>query len=346
MGEEIFISYSSKNKVIADAVCHKLEERKMRCWIAPRDILPGTNYAEELIHAIDNSKLFVLIFSKDSDQSQHVLRECERAVSRGIPIVPFRIEDVLPGAALQYFIGPQHWLDAVTAPCAAHIDRLADTVNILLTHEDLTQKSAGEMLAEAEALAVRRKQQVVRMRRTSIVLAAVVVILVAAVGGWFFMQQANQASLNLVPYVNQAAGFQLQVPQGWAKDGPSSVAGLAASQVKFYLPTNNKDEAVLVMNASAKGNDFDNVTAVNLENAYALADNKQITILESGETSLGGPTAYKLVYTQPGSPELKTMQIWTVKNDTIYQFTYNTETLHYNDYFATVQKMVDSFRLI
>jgi len=149
MGDLIFISYSSKNKAIADAVCHKLEERKMKCWMAPRDILPGANYAEELINAIDNSKLFVLIFSKDSNQSQHVLRECERAVSHGIPIVPFRISDVLPGAALQYFIGPQHWLDAITAPCEAHINRLADTVHILLTQEDLTQKSSGEALIEA-----------------------------------------------------------------------------------------------------------------------------------------------------------------------------------------------------
>src|SRR5208337_5380510 len=176
MSDHIFISYSSKNKTIADAVCHKLEERKMKCWIAPRDILPGANYAEELINAIDQSKLFVLIFSKDSNQSQHVLRECERAVSHGIPIVPFRISDVLPGAALQYFIGPQHWLDAITEPCAAHINRLADTVQILLTQEDLTQKSAGEALVDAEALAVQRQQQVLRMRRTSIVLAAVVVV--------------------------------------------------------------------------------------------------------------------------------------------------------------------------
>jgi hypothetical protein len=147
--------------------------------------------------------------------------------------------------------------------------------------------------------------------------------------------------------VDKAAGFQLKVPQGWAKDGPSAVAGqTAASQIKFLLPTSNKDDVVSVMNVSAKGNNFDKVTGDNLENAYALADNKQITILESGETSWGGQIAYKLVYTQPGSPELKTMQIWTVKNDTIYQLTYNTETSHYNDYFATVQKMVDSFQFV
>ena len=343
MGDLIFISYSSKNKAIADAVCHKLEERKMKCWMAPRDILPGANYAEELINAIDNSKLFVLIFSKDSNQSQHVLRECERAVSHGIPIVPFRISDVLPGAALQYFIGPQHWLDAITAPCEAHINRLADTVHILLTQEDLTQKSAGEALIEAEALAVQRQQQVVRMRRTTIALAAVVVVLAAVAGGWFFMQQANQASLNLVPFVDKAAGFQLQVPQGWTKDQPASASPPIA--VIVYLPTNNQSESVFVNNVSAKGADFDNVTSTNLDNAQKLVDNNQITVQESGLTSWAGQNAYKLVYTI-NSSGLQCMQIWTVKGNTMYQITYNAQPQHYSQYMPTVQKMIDSFQFV
>jgi hypothetical protein len=343
MGDRIFISYSSKNKAIADAVCHKLEERKMKCWIAPRDILPGSNYAEELIKAIDDSKLFVLIFSKDSNQSQHVLRECERAVSHGIPIVPFRIEDVLPGAALQYFIGPQHWLDAITAPCEAHINRLADTVHILLTQEDLTQKSAGEALADAEALAVQRQQQVVRMRRTTIALAAVVVVLAAVGVGWFFMQQMNQASMNLVPFVDKAAGFQLQVPQGWTKAQPSPVPNEPPIAVIVYLPTSNQAENVFVNNVSVKGADFDNVTSTNVESAQKLVDNKQITMQESGLTSWAGQNAYKLVYTI-NSSGLKCMQIWTVKNDTMYQLTYNAQPQHYNEYISTVQKMVDSFQ--
>jgi len=343
MTDHIFISYSSKNKVIADAVCHKLEERKMKCWIAPRDILPGSNYAEELINAIDESKLFVLIFSKDSNQSQHVLRECERAVSHGIPIVPFRIEDVLPGAALQYFIGPQHWLDALTAPCEAHINRLADTVHILLTQEDLTQKSAGEALADAEALAVQRQQQVQKMRRTSIALAAVVVVLAAVGGGWFFTQQMNQASLNLVPFVDKAAGFQMQVPQGWTKDQPTGQQPPIA--VIVYLPTGNQAESFFINNVSAKGADFDNVTSTNLNTAQTLVNSNQITVQESGLTSLAGQNAYKLVYTI-NSSGLQCMQIWTVKNDTVYQLTYNAQPQHYNQYMSTVQNMVNSFQFV
>ena len=345
MGDNIFISYSSKNKAIADAVCHKLEERKMKCWMAPRDIMPGANYAEELINAIDESKLFVLIFSKDSNQSQHVLRECERAVSHGIPIIPFRISDVLPGAALQYFIGPQHWLDAITAPCEAHINRLADTVHILLTHEDLSQKSAGEALADAEALAVQRQQQVVRMRRTTIALAAVVVVLAAVGGGWFYTQQMNQASTNLVPFVDKAAGFQLQVPQGWTKAQPTTAPSEPPIAVIVYLPTSNQAENVFVNNVSAKGADFDNVTSTNLDNAQTLVNNNQITVQESGLTSWAGQNAYKLVYTI-NSSGLQCMQIWTVKNDTVYQLTYNAQPQHYTQYLSTVQNMVNSFKFI
>jgi len=48
MAYEVFISHSIKDKAAAEAVCAKLEEQKIRCWIAPRDIAPGTDWAEAL----------------------------------------------------------------------------------------------------------------------------------------------------------------------------------------------------------------------------------------------------------------------------------------------------------
>lgn len=38
---DVFISYSSKDKSVADAVCHVLEENKIACWISPRDVIAG-----------------------------------------------------------------------------------------------------------------------------------------------------------------------------------------------------------------------------------------------------------------------------------------------------------------
>ncbi len=43
---DIFISYSSKDKKIAFALCHFLEKNGLHCWIAPRNIRVGKDYAE------------------------------------------------------------------------------------------------------------------------------------------------------------------------------------------------------------------------------------------------------------------------------------------------------------
>ena len=132
MAYDAFISYASKDKTIADAVCARLEASGIRCWIAPRDIVAGTSYGEAIIEAIHGLKVMVLVFSSNANASGHIPKEVERAVSNGVAIVPFRIEDVAPGKSLDYFIGSVHWLDAMTPPMEKHLDDLAATVHKLL----------------------------------------------------------------------------------------------------------------------------------------------------------------------------------------------------------------------
>ena len=117
MAHDVFISYSSKDKATADAVCARLESRGIRCWIAPRDVGPGANYGAEIIDALRGSRALVLVLSAHANASRHIPNEIERAVSHGVPVLPFRIEDVQPAKALDLFIGSVHWLDAMTPPC-------------------------------------------------------------------------------------------------------------------------------------------------------------------------------------------------------------------------------------
>ena len=132
---DVFISYSEEDKPIADAVCSRLEARSMRCWIAPRDVLPGREYPEAIIDAIDESRIMVLIFSSSSNTSPHVIRELTRAVGNGAVIIPFRIEDIQPSKSMAYLINLPHWLDALTPPLEKHIEKLAETVQFLLEQE-------------------------------------------------------------------------------------------------------------------------------------------------------------------------------------------------------------------
>jgi hypothetical protein len=129
---DVFISYASKDKVVADAVCARLESAGIRCWIAPRDIVAGRSYGEAIIEAIHTAKVMVLVFSSNANASGHIPKEVERAVSSGLAILPFRIEDVSPGKSLDYFIGSVHWLDAMSPPVEKHLDDLASTVQKLL----------------------------------------------------------------------------------------------------------------------------------------------------------------------------------------------------------------------
>ena len=55
MPHEVFISHSSKDKVYADAVCARLESEGIRCWIAPRDILPGMSWGSAIVEAIETA---------------------------------------------------------------------------------------------------------------------------------------------------------------------------------------------------------------------------------------------------------------------------------------------------
>jgi hypothetical protein len=151
VAHDIFISYSSKDKVIADAVCAKLEENGVRVWIAPRDVLAGADFAESIVDAIDNSKLVVLIWSARANHSGHILNEVNQAFDQGIAIIPFRIQDVPPDGAMRYYIGRTHWLDAIDPPLEKHIARL---VQIVLTNLGHDQDAKAKLVTPEQSKAV------------------------------------------------------------------------------------------------------------------------------------------------------------------------------------------------
>ncbi|MEN6553736.1 MAG: toll/interleukin-1 receptor domain-containing protein, partial [Methanobacterium sp.] len=141
----VFISHSSEDKIVVNAVLAKLEQEGIRCWISYRDILPGLGYGRSIIDAINKSSLMILIFSKNSHDSDQVLREIERAVSKGVPILPLRIEDIIPEGDMEYFLSAVHWLDAFEPPLNKHIQILTEKVKKLLEFE----KNSGDLKTEA-----------------------------------------------------------------------------------------------------------------------------------------------------------------------------------------------------
>jgi hypothetical protein len=142
MAHDVFISYSSKDKPSADAACAKLEERGIRCWMAPRDILPGADWSSSIIDGINEAAAMVLVFSAHANASQQIKREVERAVNKGIPVIPLRIENVAPEKSLEYFISTPHWLDAFSPPLDRHLAYLGDVISHILDGKPVTERPA------------------------------------------------------------------------------------------------------------------------------------------------------------------------------------------------------------
>jgi TolB-like protein/Flp pilus assembly protein TadD len=127
-GRDVFISYASQDKAVAETVCKALESAGVACWIAPRDVTPGEFYAESIVHAIDSAKVVALVLSQNAAESQHVLREVERASSKRHPVVSFRIDLAPLPAALEYFLNTSQWLDASAVGFERALPKLVDAV--------------------------------------------------------------------------------------------------------------------------------------------------------------------------------------------------------------------------
>lgn len=108
----IFVSYASEQRETAERICAFLEVAGKKCWIAPRDIPAGSNYGEEIIKGIEGSDALVLVFDKAANESQHVQREVERAVSKNLPIIVYRLDDTMPSKAMEYYLLSIQWMEA------------------------------------------------------------------------------------------------------------------------------------------------------------------------------------------------------------------------------------------
>jgi hypothetical protein len=108
---DVFISYSSKDRKIVDKIYQALKNEGLTCWIAPNSIEVGDVWGNSIFKAIPNSKAFLLVLSSSSNDSQQVLREVGLAVDKKSLIIPVRIEDIEPTEAMNYFLNVIHRSD-------------------------------------------------------------------------------------------------------------------------------------------------------------------------------------------------------------------------------------------
>lgn len=171
---DVFLSHSSQDSEVASRVCTALERAGIRVWIAPRDIGAGEDWGASIISAIGKCRLMMLLFTTRSNVSPQVSREAERAVAKGVPIIPLRLENVMPSGSLEYFLGTTQWLDAF----GKHLDEFLP--DIVKAAEDALR---GNVPLRAPAISPKVPEPVQRRIGRWMVTGVIIVVILAV--AWY-----------------------------------------------------------------------------------------------------------------------------------------------------------------
>ena len=189
---DVFISYASQDAAVARIVVEALERTGVGCWIAPRDVTPGAFYADEIVHAIDAAKAIVLILSQNAADSQHVLREVERAASKRHPVVSLRVDQAPLPAGLGYFLNTSQWLDASGGEIARSMPKLIAAVRVAVQASVVTPEAAPTPRAPAPSPSARQS------RHTAVIVASLIALVIAGFAVdrlWVSSRRAASSSL-------------------------------------------------------------------------------------------------------------------------------------------------------
>ncbi len=173
---QVFISYSSSDKPIADQICAAIEAGGSRCWIAPRDIEPGADYPTAILSGLQQARAIVVVVSAAAVASPHILSEVGHAFDRKKPIISFRLSREPLPPNFDYFLSLSQWLDATQG---------ATTQNLALVTEAVSQALSGRSIADLRKPAGLDKR---------LWIAGVIVLVVAAVAGsWLWLTRKSPA---------------------------------------------------------------------------------------------------------------------------------------------------------
>ncbi|MCM1102735.1 MAG: toll/interleukin-1 receptor domain-containing protein [Clostridium sp.] len=280
---QIFLSHSSKDADIANQICEQLEKNGTKCFIAPRDIRPGKEYAEEIINGIDESAAVVLLMSQNANSSPHVLREVEHAVSGGTPILVYKIEDVALSKSMEYFLMTHQWVSSKPQE---------DYADIVAFVHDLAEKENTENIEKSVAGAVPTGNEIAPKRgktlekKAGILAAAAIVVLLAAAIAFFAMRKpAFEESSTEETTAEETAAVEGVAEEDAAEESTAEPAAVQLGERVLFGSYLDEDIEWRVLRISEDGNQAVLITShIITMKAYDAA--------ESGRYNYEGDTNY------------------------------------------------------
>jgi hypothetical protein len=152
-------------------------------------------------------------------------------------------------------------------------------------------------------------------------------------------QQTTVAQTNseFVTYDNPTFGVRIQYPSDWGRLDLSFLQ--QSADIDFYPLADTS----LAKNVKIQVNNLPSRNMTLEEYTNSQINPLEERLLESNITTLAGIPGYEIVFTSLQG--LKTMQVWTIKNDKAYIISYVAQEEDYEKELQVAQKMIDSFEI-
>lgn len=217
----IFLSHASKEHAAAEELCQLLENSGHRCFLAPRDIRSGHEYAEEIIDGIERADAMVLLLSEAANSSPHVLREIERAVSKKIKIVVYQLEQVELSKSMEYFLMSHQWVNQAAntgyesiVACIGELEHGEQVPDTQDRRETVSQKQGTQPKENSGFQAVLKKYR-------RLIIALIIIIFLAVLAEDIIRLKQNPENKGNIPGTEQQ-GFE-QHGQSESQEQPENV---------------------------------------------------------------------------------------------------------------------------
>ena len=148
---------------------------------------------------------------------------------------------------------------------------------------------------------------------------------------------AQTGQADFATYENPEFGIRVQYPSDWGRLDLSFLG--TSADIDFYPlddTSGTKDVRIQVKALPIQNMSLEQYTITQI-------DSIEGEILESNVTTLGNLPAHEIVFTNIG---LKTMQVWTLKDDKVYSITYVAEEDEYENDLQIAQRIIESFGII
>jgi Tol biopolymer transport system component len=225
MAADIFISYRRADKAWSQLLHSRLKSEGVEAWYDAH-VEAGQDWRLATARALEESKIFVLLFSENAAHSSDIAKELAAAVLKKKLIIPVRLENIEPSGPFLYELASRNWIDAYD-DTEAKLGELAKGLARLVRTGTRDESLLPFEHTERSAKTSRRK-------RPFVAAAAVTLILASAITAWLLRPAAHWTVESSRSFISTVA---LEGEPSFSPDGKTVAytSGPEGGQRKIYV---------------------------------------------------------------------------------------------------------------